>query len=62
MTSRDVAWNGTVAAAGTRTAAWGFIATGTAASPAVTCSAVDDALPQTRHGARVAFPARRASL
>jgi poly(hydroxyalkanoate) depolymerase family esterase len=39
VTAGDVGWNGAVAAGQTRTAAWGFIGTGTAASPAVTCAA-----------------------
>jgi poly(hydroxyalkanoate) depolymerase family esterase len=39
VTAGDADWNGTVAAGQTRTAAWGFIGSGTAASPAVNCRA-----------------------
>ncbi|SDE15478.1 extracellular catalytic domain type 1 short-chain-length polyhydroxyalkanoate depolymerase [Glycomyces harbinensis] len=39
VTARDVGWNGAVAAGQTRTAAWGFIASGSAVSPTVTCAA-----------------------
>lgn len=39
VTAGDVGWNGAVAADQTRTAAWGFIGSGTADAPEVTCSA-----------------------
>nr|WP_255671922.1 PHB depolymerase family esterase [Glycomyces amatae] len=39
VTARDVGWNGTVAAGQTRSTAWGFIGSGAAAAPAVTCTA-----------------------
>jgi acetylxylan esterase len=38
VTATDVDWNGTVNAGQTKTSAWGFIGTGTAATPAVTCT------------------------
>ncbi|GAA2139086.1 poly(hydroxyalkanoate) depolymerase family esterase [Glycomyces algeriensis] len=38
VTAEDVGWNGSVAAGQTRTSSWGFIGTGTAATPAVTCT------------------------
>ncbi|MFG3342936.1 cellulose binding domain-containing protein [Glycomyces sp. NPDC048151] len=37
VTAEDVGWNGAVAA-GRTTAAWGFVASGTAVTPAVTCT------------------------
>ncbi|MFB9661350.1 PHB depolymerase family esterase [Glycomyces mayteni] len=39
VTARDVGWNGSIAAGQTRSAAWGFIGSGTATAPAVTCTA-----------------------
>ncbi|WP_026925167.1 extracellular catalytic domain type 1 short-chain-length polyhydroxyalkanoate depolymerase [Glycomyces arizonensis] len=39
VTASDVGWNGAIAAGQTRTAAWGFIGSGPAASPTVTCTA-----------------------
>jgi len=39
VTARDAGWNGAVAAGQTRSAAWGFIGSGAAAAPAVTCTA-----------------------
>jgi acetylxylan esterase len=33
-----VGWNGSVAAGQTRTSTWGFIGSGTAATPVVTCT------------------------
>jgi poly(hydroxyalkanoate) depolymerase family esterase len=38
VTAEDVGWNGSVAAGQTRTSTWGFIGSGTAATPAVTCT------------------------
>ena len=38
VTATDVDWNGTVNAGQTKTSAWGFIGTGAAATPAVTCT------------------------
>jgi poly(hydroxyalkanoate) depolymerase family esterase len=38
VTAGDVGWNGAVAAGQTRTSSWGFIGTGSAATPAVTCT------------------------
>jgi acetylxylan esterase len=38
VTAEDVGWNGSVAAGQTRTSTWGFIGSGTAATPAVICT------------------------
>ncbi len=38
VTAGDVGWNGSVAAGQTRTSTWGFIGTGSAATPTVTCT------------------------
>ncbi|MQM25946.1 extracellular catalytic domain type 1 short-chain-length polyhydroxyalkanoate depolymerase [Glycomyces albidus] len=38
VTATDVDWNGSVAAGQTKTSAWGFIGTGTPATPTVTCT------------------------
>ncbi|SDL22024.1 esterase, PHB depolymerase family [Glycomyces sambucus] len=38
VTARDVGWNGAIAAGQTRTAAWGFVGSGPAATPTVTCT------------------------
>jgi acetylxylan esterase len=38
VTAEDVGWNGSVAAGQTRTSTWGFIGSGTAATPVVTCT------------------------
>jgi len=39
VTASDVGWNGSIAAGQTRTAAWGFVGSGTAVAPTVACSA-----------------------
>ncbi|MQM28064.1 glucuronyl esterase domain-containing protein [Glycomyces albidus] len=38
VTATDVGWNGAVSAGQTRSAAWGFVAQGPTATPAVTCT------------------------
>lgn len=40
VTATDVDWNGAVAAGQTKTSAWGFIGTGSPATPAVTCTPI----------------------
>ncbi|WP_026930772.1 extracellular catalytic domain type 1 short-chain-length polyhydroxyalkanoate depolymerase [Glycomyces tenuis] len=39
VTASDVGWNGSIAGGQTRSAAWGFIGSGSSAAPAVSCTA-----------------------